>query len=257
MTLKKKDFSDREVPIFDEALVYERSGHWQFRMYLRSEKKYVVKSLETSNRNRAIELGKKKYFEIQACLDSGKKYFSLTTKECVERYLERRQMDVKSEAIVPGRLATIRTHLLNWLEYIDKNTKIKELARDNCDGYYEFRKKAGAKQVTIQNEQSTINACLKYHFKNGDCAIDGFSFPRMPRMDNESGLSRDKVLSNDEYERLVAAAKTYTAKKNKVSKAEWLERILIRHWILIAANTGTRTGAKAENAQNTVAAAPR
>jgi len=34
MLLKKKQFTDDEIPIFDEAVVYRRGDYWQMRMWL-------------------------------------------------------------------------------------------------------------------------------------------------------------------------------------------------------------------------------
>jgi len=33
MPLKKSNFAEEEIPIFDEAIVYKRGGYWQFRMW--------------------------------------------------------------------------------------------------------------------------------------------------------------------------------------------------------------------------------
>ena len=78
--LKKKEFdAETEVAIYDEALVYLRDGHWQFRMYLPTEKKYVVRSLKTRNRAIAEAKGKDLYHDIRAEVRNGKKLFSMTT----------------------------------------------------------------------------------------------------------------------------------------------------------------------------------
>ena len=37
MALKKAEFNDDEVPIFEEALVYKRGEYWQMRMWLAKE----------------------------------------------------------------------------------------------------------------------------------------------------------------------------------------------------------------------------
>src|ERR1700739_4493002 len=82
--LKKKDFdAETEITIYDEALVYLRDGHWQFRMYLPTEKKYVVRSLKTTNRAFAIERGKNLFYDIRAEVRNGEKLFSMTTKDAV------------------------------------------------------------------------------------------------------------------------------------------------------------------------------
>ena len=91
MALKKQHFAKGEIPIFDEACIYKRGEYWQFRMWLPKENKYARKSLRTRSEATAIEKGKAAYLEIYANLQQGKSYFSITTKEGVEKYLSFRQ----------------------------------------------------------------------------------------------------------------------------------------------------------------------
>ena len=64
MTVKKKKFNENEITIFDEALIYKRGEHWQFRMWLEDEKKYARRSLKTKKETEAKELAKSLYFKI-------------------------------------------------------------------------------------------------------------------------------------------------------------------------------------------------
>ena len=45
MALKKQNFAEGEIAIFDEACVYKRGEYWQFRLWLPKENKYARKSL--------------------------------------------------------------------------------------------------------------------------------------------------------------------------------------------------------------------
>ena len=79
MTLKKQQFAEGEIAIFDEACIYKRGEYWQFRMWLPKENKYARKSLRTRSEATAIEKGKAAYLETYANLQQGKTYFSITT----------------------------------------------------------------------------------------------------------------------------------------------------------------------------------
>ena len=57
MALKKQQFAEGEIAIFDEACIYKRGEYWQFRMWLPKENKYARKSLRT--RSRVVALAKK------------------------------------------------------------------------------------------------------------------------------------------------------------------------------------------------------
>ena len=57
-----------EIRIFNDAIIYRRGEHWQFRLWLKRENKYARKSLNTRNRATAIERGRDFYldgFELQ------------------------------------------------------------------------------------------------------------------------------------------------------------------------------------------------
>lgn len=243
--MKKQQFADDEIAIFDEACIYKRGEYWQFRMWLPKEKKYARKSLRTRSEATAIERGKAAYLEIYSNLQQGKTYFSITTKEGVEKYLSFRERDVELGHIVKGRHTTIATHLQHFLSYIGKDTKLKELERTDCENYYHHRHKVtsgNVKQVTVQNEQSTINALMKWLHKSGETHIDGFDFKKLPRLDKGNDAIRRATLTNDEYEALYRAMRTYTAKHNKLDDSELRVRKIVQHYVLIAANSGLRVG---------------
>ncbi|HUV69619.1 MAG TPA: tyrosine-type recombinase/integrase [Terracidiphilus sp.] len=246
MALKKKKFEAGEIMIFDDAVIYKRGEYWQFRMWLNRENKYARKSLHTRSETTAIEKGKNAYLEIYSNMQNGKTYFSLTTKHGVEKYLERRQKDVDSGVIVGGRYTTIKTHLQHWLDFIGRDAKLKELQRTDCENYFYERTMGtdrNVKHVTVENEQSTINACMKYLFKNGETLIDGFDFAKLPRIDSNNEAIRRATFSSEEYNQLANAMRSYCSRaKNQIDEGEKLVREVVRHYVLIAANSGLRVG---------------
>ena len=247
MPLKKANFAEEEIPIFDEAIVYKRGGYWQFRMWLLKENKYVRKSLRTRNRNTAIEKGKDAYLEIYGNIKAGKTYFSLTTKDGVGLYVKHREKDLETGIVVAGRLSTIKTHLDHWLNFIKKDSKLKELARTDCEDYFYKRVKSNKKipvsQSTIKNEQSTINAMMKYLFRYNETYIDSFDFKKLPRIDtNDEALRRSSFLPN-EIGLIEAAIHRYAeeAKKNLDDDVN-LKKYITCYYFLIAMLSGLRTG---------------
>jgi len=66
-----------------------------FACSLPKENKYARKSLRTRSKSTAVERGKAAYLEIYGNLQQGKSYFSITTKEGVEKYLSFRKRDVE------------------------------------------------------------------------------------------------------------------------------------------------------------------
>jgi len=173
MPLKKQSFNDDEEPIFDEAVIYKRGEYWQMRMWLAKEGKYARFSLKTRNKSTAIDKAKLHYHELKAGELSGKRYFSITTKMGVEKYLEQRSKEVNQVAgIVAGRYATISTHLEHWLNFVGRDVKLKELERTDCENYAlersKGKKRLPVSSTTIANEQASINAMMKWLYKRNE-----------------------------------------------------------------------------------------
>ncbi len=246
MVSKKKRFGEDEIAIFDDGCIYKRGDYWHFRLWLRAENKYARKSLGTTNRATAIERGKKFYLELLANIENGKKYFSLTAKEGVRLYLEQREKDIGIRRIVKGRHGTITTHLNHWLDFIGRDTKLKDLGRTACDDYFSERirkAKRGLSHSTLHNEQGTINSMMKYLFRHNEVLIDAFDFPKLDTYHIDTNRIKRQTLSLDEYNKLTKTMREYASKtKSDLDDEEWRMRQLMRHYFLVAANSGMRSG---------------
>ena len=247
MVIKKQEFGEDEVVIFDDAIVYKRGDYWQFRLWLTKEGKYARRSLGTRNRTTAIEKGKELYLELFAAIKQGKTYFSIDAKKAVELYVAHRRKDVEAGLIVPGRLSTINSHLKNWLDFIGRDTKLKEMERTDCEGYFLFRVKGvgrtAARQVTVQNEQSTINAMMDWLFKRGEARIDSFDFRRLPRIDTRNEAVRRSTFYDVEIQSINKAIDSYCEREEHgLDEREWLMRCAACQFFRMAAMSGLRTG---------------
>ena len=101
----------------------------------------------------------------------------MTLQELVDNFLEYRNKDVETKRIVKGRWVTIRSQCRHVLAYKSPNLKIAELDRDSFYDYETYRKTvSGAKDVTIRNEQATINEMVRYAYRQGYTHIDKFNF---------------------------------------------------------------------------------
>ncbi|MYN11389.1 tyrosine-type recombinase/integrase [Pseudoduganella aquatica] len=246
--LKKKTFKPDEIAIFDEAIIHKRNEIWQFQMWLEKEGKYAHESLRTRNRDTAIDKAKKLYIEIKAQEQAGKTYFSKTTKQGVEEYLKQRATDVDAGLIVKGRFTTIKTHLEHWLDFIHRDTKLKELERTDCENYYHSRTKTkkgiSISQTTVENEQSTINAMISWLYKRNETYIDAFDFKKLPRIDKGDAANRRDTFTLDEIQRItkVLEEQVGLGRKNVVVDEDNLKKIVVAYYFLIAIVTGLRKG---------------
>lgn len=249
MPLKKSEYSDDEIPIYDEAVIYKRGDYWQMRMWLEKERKYARFSLKTRNRDTAIDKAKKHYHELKAMELSGKTYFSLTTKQGVDLYLEQRMKDVKAEIIVEGRYKTVNTHLQHWLKYIGKDTKLKELHRTDCENYFHERHQTKKRneikisQSTIANEQSTINAMMSWLFKKNETYIEAFDFKKMKPIDAGDLALKRAVFSLDELKQIrYVLAKYVNEPADDKNDKNNLTKAVCGHYLGISMLTGMRRG---------------
>ena len=247
MPLKKQTFTADEIEIYDEAVVYKRGEYWQMRMWLGKEKKYARFSLRTRNRDTAIDKAKKYYHELMAQQLAGKTYFSKTTKQGVEEYLKQRALDVEAELIVKGRYGTIKTHLEHWLDFIGRDTKLKELERTDCENYLHSRtktkKKINVSQTTVANEQSTINATLSWLYRRNETYIEAFDFKPLKRIDRGDEALRRSTFTDEEVIVIKQELEKYiTEAKGNVDEEGNMSKVINGYYLLISIITGLRRG---------------
>ena len=219
MALKKTNFKEDEEALFDNAVIYKRGEYWHMRMWLPKEHKYARFSLKTRNKATARDKAELHYHELKVLEKSGKTYFSKTTKMGVEMYLEERQKDVESGIIVKQRFSVIRTQLNHWLDVIGKDTKLKELERTDCENYFydrtKTKKSIPVSQSTIENEQSIINAMIKWLHKRNETYITGFDFKKLKRIDRGADENRRSSFEDHEVDAIKAVLKEYIAEAEK------------------------------------------
>jgi len=237
---------DGRIWLFDKVLIEQRGDYWHFRMWLDGESKYVRESLKTRDLETAKKRAEERYIQLRADQMTGRRYFSITTEEGVNLYLADKQKLVELQTITKGRYGTISTHLGHWLDYIKRDTKLKELERNAAEGYFSYRiknAKHGIAHSTLANEQGTINAMMAYLFRAKKSVVEAFDFPQLSKYEIDNEVIRRATLTNEEYSALTIAMRSYVARgANKLDDDEYYMRQLARHYVLIAANAGLRTG---------------
>lgn len=238
--------SDGRIWLFEKVLIEQRGAYWHFRMWLDGEGRYVRESLKTRDLETAKKRAEDRYIELRSDQKMGKRYFSITTEDGVNLYLADKQKLVELGTITKGRLGTITTHLNHWLDYIKRGTKLKELDRSAAEGYFSYRMKHakhGVAHTTLFNEQSTINSMISFLFKRKESVVDAFDFPKLKKYEIDNELVRRQTLTNGEYNALSKAMRKYVNREaNNLDDDEYMMRQLARHYVLIAANAGLRTG---------------
>ena len=238
----KKSFYDDEREIMGgraKVLRTRQSGQvWQLRMWVSGEGKYLRESLKTTDLETAINRAETRYLQIYSDIKTGRKIFGITLGELVKAYISKRQEDVVAGLITKERVGTIHAHLKHLLLYKGEHTKVGHLDRNSIFDYVVQRRKEqnDVKDITIKNEQSTINAMLKFGHREGLSHIDSFEFQQFRK--NEE---RRNTFELHEYDELIRYMRKWVSEKS-IKEDVLNERLMIRDMVLCAANTMLRVG---------------
>ncbi len=215
---------------------------YQLHMRISGEKKYYRQSLRTKHLQTAMDKGEEKCIELSHRVNTGVRIFSPSVQEVVDAYLDHRKLDVENGVIVKERHSTIRTQLKHAASMLGKTTKFSTLTKKSLQDYRKQRSARGVQDITIRNEQSSINAMCKYAYEEKLIDIPKFDFPQIKIRGASKDDIRRQTFTDEEYKRLCRAARSYVAKKNTEDEDERFEKELVRHFILIGANSMLRVG---------------
>ena len=215
---------------------------YQFRMYIRTDKKHYRISLKTRDLESALSKARDKALELSAYVRNDIKIFGMTLDELISEYIDYRHNDVVNGDIVKERLSTIKSQLKNMANIKGGDIKLAELDRDCMFDYAQERKLQSPTvvDVTIRNEQATINAMIQYAYRKGNIHFEKLNFKKIRIRKDDIGV-RD-TFTLEEYDRLILAMRGYVAKKNCSDDDERFERLMIRDYVLISSNTYLRVG---------------
>ena len=247
MPTKKVKTNGTEIALFDNVVIYKRGEYWHFRYWLTKERKYARFSLKTNNLNTAKREAEKHYYELKVKEMNGVTYFSKTAKDGVAMYLAKREKDVGIN-ITKGRFSTIKTHLEHWLDFIKRDTKLKELQITDCEDYYSKRQEGiGKKQSisvsTVENEQATINAMMKWLYKHKETYIDGFEFVKLKRVDRGDESLRRNSFTDDEIKDIGVVLSKYIAEGlQNINETGNLIKVIAGYYFVVSLLFGLRRG---------------
>lgn len=216
---------------------------WQFRMWIQEEGKYIRKSLRTRDFESAVERAEKIVFDTLGDIKSGRKIFGITLGELVDAYVQYRQIDVENGDITAGRLVTIKSQLKHFIAFKSAELKLAELERNSYYEYAAWRKRTNetVRNVTLRNEEATINHMMDFAYREGLGHISKLTFRKL-NVDMKEEVKRRGIFSLQEYEDLYRFMRIYSSKKKCKDEEQHLERLLVRDCVLIASNTMLRVG---------------
>ena len=108
-----------------DAFIYKRgtskSGKWYFRIYDLKRKKYVIKSMKTSDKTQALASARLLYIDIKGKIERGERLKSLSSMELVEMWEEKLRTqitDIPHEGLTPESFKQKQYFLKNWRDYL-------------------------------------------------------------------------------------------------------------------------------------------
>jgi integrase len=243
VTANKK--TDSEMLLGDRGEIYRmsRSGAvYQCRIWVPDERKYLRKSLKTTDYETAKQRGETLILQTLSDVASGRKLFGISLGELVDKFLEHEGERVKGGFITEGRLTTIQSQCRALLRTKPRSTKIAELDENSFHDWTLMRRKDNPSitQVTIRNETATIGKIFDFAHRNKLSHFPKMYFERI-RI-SRADVGRRDTFTIEEYEEMVKFLRTYTSKKHCPDDEERTERQKVRDYILTLSNTLMRTG---------------
>jgi len=253
------------VGIDDEMCVFMRpnSPNYYCRYYVRQEQKYYQKSLRTKSKVVAQEKAKEIYREITTLVSRDEKVFNLTWKEAIDIYDEMEMERYMGGVIVREWYTKKLTYLRNtWMNFVGADTPVNKTNDDDAREFYRVRSRHLKSKATLRQEITIINSIYT------DLLVPKNYCLRKLRMPKTIITKRDRsrrtdTFTIDEWEVLYKSMQRWTQRdeitderhaqtrygkttnKTKIlsssqQELEWCRRNVLREFILISANMGTR-----------------
>ncbi|MGB4107660.1 MAG: tyrosine-type recombinase/integrase [Alphaproteobacteria bacterium] len=245
----KKDNSHRivdEVEILDgevKVIRTTKSGQfWSMSCWLREEGKCYRRSLRTRNLDEAKQLARDQYIQIKGDLKSGNRIFTKTAEELVQDFINHKTEEAKAGLITEGRVQTISISLNRWfLKYVGHTKKLDKITRHDFKEYFIWRRKHApdVRNSTLTNDRALISSLFKYGISHGYLKFE--QAPIFPKLSiKKADVERRDDLTLAEWQQMFRAFPSWIKKSKDEKEKE--QRLFIKDFLVIAANTGLRFG---------------
>ncbi len=251
-------------PDIDECFIYRRadsvSGRWYLRIYDYKNNEPVVRSLKTTDKNKAIATARVMYMELKGKIDRNEKLQQITAEELIQKYektlVEKISPIPMSGGITPDHYKVKRYHLRTWREFLTENKlidkpidKIQPNQVKNFGLWLLNKPKKTAKHIqgrSIEVVNDTVSEITRmyYQIAKGNYLTES-QIPVIDRIKQvpDDSFKRD-IPTEVQYERFWKYLHyRYSAKKYNpdVPKEELIKRKIFSEFVLIISNVGFRT----------------
>jgi integrase len=221
---------------------------WFFRIYLKEEGRHFRKSLKTGDLQAARELATNEVIQILAKVKSGERILAVSLADLRRRFSLHQQTLVEQGQLAKNTLdnhGTRLNHGINFLKHKGKDpqTRISSLNGEIWNDYLEWRfAEAQSRGKTIRrdvvrDELLTIRKMFLYANKEKLCTEK--VIPKWSFQVEKEGPKRQRMTQRNYADFLGCIYNWIKGAKNDREK---YNRVLLRHFVLIVANSGMRSG---------------
>ncbi|MBR1153851.1 site-specific integrase [Bradyrhizobium sp. JYMT SZCCT0428] len=228
--------------------IFRRSGIYYARLRTAASNSYITRSLKTSNEQTAIDLGRRLLFQIEHRADQGLPARSKLFSSVIDDYIRFRERDHAHGKTSAGMLRQIIRVSKFWQEYAGElaveaidDKVMREFIPWRRDYYAKFERlpknaKRHPADRTIQFDMMIGKAIVRWGADQGlrgnRPAITATFTPKKKRVRPAFELSEFRLLWR------VLCRRINTARDKRTKRS----RELLRHYVLIIANSGLRPG---------------
>lgn len=215
---------------------------WQYQLWIKEEQKYVRESLQTDDKESAVNKATERFIYYRSRILKNEKVFSITSSELRDDFLIYIQNQVDNQQLSKGRQSNIKTFTKHYLKFVNEKSKIQNIPPKFFRDYLTFRRtsKSDILVSVVINESVTIKQMYRFGVDKGHINSDycpDFGVMKKPQ---DEGI-RDSF-TIDEYGMLINISKNWYKDKSIVdNEEEKYYRRLCNDFILVMANAGFRT----------------
>jgi len=215
---------------------------WQYQLWIKEEQKYVRESLQTDDKESAVNKATERFIYYRSRILKNEKVFSITSSELRDDFLIYIQNQVDNQQLSKGRQSNIKTFTKHYLKFVNEKSKIQNIPPKFFRDYLTFRRtsKSDILVSVVINESVAIKQMYRFGVDKGHINSDycpDFGVMKKPQ---DEGI-RDSF-TIDEYGMLINISKNwYKDKSISDNEEEKYYRRLCNDFILVMANGGFRT----------------
>ena len=143
-------------------------------MWIKEEQKYVRESLQTADKESAVNKATERFIYYRSRILKNEKVFSITSSELRDDFLIYIQNQFDNQQLSKGRQSNIKTFTKHYLKFVNEKSKIQNIPPKFFRDYLTFRRtsKPDILVSVVINESVTIKQMYRFGVDKGHINSD-------------------------------------------------------------------------------------